>query len=433
MPEPTPLTSPLSQRPAGMRRMDDPINYPMVRRLRDAGFSDNTIERTLAEPEQQGSPPLQAFGEMAGGHRPVGPTPESIWGPGGTGRGGYPVGEMWQDFRQLGSDLGESIMGPRPPAAPPMPQQRPPMAPGNVGDMAPIQGGQLVQPAPTAVPLQSDPTAFDKGLSDFANALNLGPVTMPDGRTPVISYDLLPEQAATPAPPGGIVPDTGQSFWENPEFAQMLTEFGLATLAAGGQEGATWAGSIGQGGLHALAGAERRKAAKATGEEKRQKQDLERRRVAVQEARVKIEREQARKDPIRSIKQVGDRWVGFTEAGKQKDLAAASTELNPKDHLQLAMDLATVEEVDEFGDKVTNVDPVRFRTAYAELQRLIGGGARSEGGAETVPASAAEAGQPAGGQSFLATKPVRLSDGTMVQPGEFVIRTPDGRLMRRGG
>lgn len=229
-------------------------------------------------------------------HQPIGRTPEQMWGP----------------------------------------QSQPGTTP-NPGTILPPGGSR---PAGTGIGPGPAP-AHPGGTGGFAQALGAPAPTGPSGGA--LPQPPLPQNLPTPGQGG-----------EN-DWAQNLLQFGLQTMVAGERPGASLLGSLGQGGMAAMADSDRRKRRKAKDQE------------------------------IANVvtDSTGKVW-GLTKTGKKVDLgitATAKGNYTKPQAMEAARKVATTKTSDQLGGETTQFDAAiysKMMTALGYPELGINGGAGAQ-------------------------------------------------------
>jgi hypothetical protein len=242
---------PQNAAPKGPNRLANPGYALVVERLRRGGMDDAQIAAVLAT-----MPPVPLGGAAAG------PVASPVQSPVRRGFGGVMT-------------AAEGGLPMRPPESFPRTSAAPPTGtlPSATQPLSPLPTATTVAPPPVMA-MQNSPGGVGFGAGDQAGMLEafatsggfnavgrdvLAPAASP-AAAPAPAPAMAPA-AAQPAAPGGIGGFLDRI--KNPDIGRSVLDFGLATLAAGGQPGASFGGAVGQGGLTALQGRDRRKLAEA--------------------------------------------------------------------------------------------------------------------------------------------------------------------------
>jgi hypothetical protein len=232
-------------------------------------------------------------------------------------------------------------MGPMLPAVAPPPPTGPGVASGAGLPPMPVAG--IPPAAPTPGGVGYSPNQGDALTAMMASMSAAAPLS--GGSGPGAMTGAAPPPAAPPAPAerGGI-----GGFFDsinNPDMGRSLLDFGLATMAAGGQSGASFGGAVGQGGMKALDSRDRRKLTESISKRADRADARDERRLTLDEAK-------ANKDPLIKVDEKPDATghvIGYTAAGARVDLGKKAEGLSIKEKTDLALKQATDQTAGPLG------------------------------------------------------------------------------------
>lgn len=304
---------------------------------------------------------MGAYNDLRG-HEPQGRTPEQMFGPG----------------TQEGPP-------PSPPVTPPIEPLPPSPAPG----MAPPGGGLPISgaaggPAGPGVGPAGPQIAGPPAMAATREAFNAPPPVGPYGEP------LRPQapQGQPAFPPAG---GDGKTLGFGPDAWNTLMNFGLSTMAAGSQPGANFLGSVGKGGMNAMAHASATRAGRSKADVESRRASAAERTAKAAETRAEIAARESERDPVVSYQtSKGGTIVGLTKGGKTIATDVTVDSLSKGDMLDAAIKMAAVSNTDPTTLQTNKqIDPGRLAAALEFL------GAYGGAGAGTEPAAGGAGGQEA--------------------------------------
>lgn len=419
-------------------RIRDPRYAVDVQRMRRVGYSDSQIEATLQalgpEPSTSKSPPSPVAvspaattpvepAPLPAGSPPLGPQPGTR-GEFTGGLGGFDhLRRVQQGYPMPAVD--PSMVPPAPATTPAAPALPPGMDPTGMA-MGPLETG--AGPMPLPAPPAPKPAVPPEVMAAFAGAGGDAPMPATGGGAGGAPMATPPLPGANPfhggadplamgpprrpaigpnAPGAGAPADPAAATAEGGGFdfngiGRNLLEFGLATMAASDQPGASFGGAVGRGGLTAMrAQTERDRYDKAEAradraekradkglslQEKRQKAD-----EAYRDASIKLQQAKLAEDPISTVTTRADGGlVAITRNGNRIDLGMkgyTKPTYSATDAVDVARKLATVKVADGFGGETEVFDPTIYNATIKGLgyeSLAVGGGGGIDAQAEAI-------------------------------------------------